>query len=87
MISDAVSDDVAEVLTDTEIENHSPTASKLEVRKPATRPRLRADDLRARRHADYRVHQRLSFLFCDYCGETRIVSRFTVFAVIYSEKH
>jgi len=59
----------------------------LEVRKPATRPRLRADDLRARRHADYRVHQRLSFLFCDYCGETRIVSRFTVFAVIYSEKH
>ena len=31
MISDAVSDDVAEVLTDTEIENHSPTASKRSV--------------------------------------------------------
>ena len=45
MISDAVSDDVAEVLTDTEIETIRQRL--LEVLKPATRPRLRADDLRA----------------------------------------
>jgi len=30
------------------------------------------------RRADYSFYQRLSFLFCDYCEEMRIVSRFTV---------